>query len=295
LVTVDEGAAVTRHLWIVGPGRLGLAIGSLLLRGEAVQELTFSGRGPAPAHPVFQHDRVGFRDAAAVPIDAPTAILITVPDTAVAGVALELSQRGFPRTLPVLHTSGALGGEPLAPLRQAGHPTGSLHPLASVTDSAAEQRLAGAWFGVEGDPEARELADRIVSALKGFRLDVDAGSKPVYHAAAVFASNYVVTLLSVAERLLVKSGVAGADARAATAALAAGAVANCSERGAAAALTGPIARGDVGTVRLHLERLSGPERALYSVLAAQTLELAREAGLDPGVAAELANLVEEET
>jgi predicted short-subunit dehydrogenase-like oxidoreductase (DUF2520 family) len=123
---------------------------------------------------------------------------------------------------------------------------------------------------------------------------MDAGSKPVYHAAAVFASNYVVTLLSVAERLLVQSGVSSVVAREATASLAAGAVENCRERGAVAALTGPLVRGDAGTVRLHLERLSGRERALYSVLAAQTLELAREAGLNPDMAAQLAHLVEEE-
>ncbi len=294
-MTVDDSAAVARHLWIVGPGRLGLAIGSLLLQREAVQAITFSGRAHAPPHSIFEDDRVQFRDAAEVPSDAPTAILITVPDAAIEEVARELSERGLRRTTPVLHTSGALAGEPLEPLRRAGHPTGSLHPLASVTDATAGERLVGAWFGVEGDPEARELADRIVTALDGFRLDVDARSKPIYHAAAVFASNYVVTLLSIAERLLVSSGVEAEAAREATTALAAGAVANCRERGAAAALTGPIARGDLGTVRLHLERLSGPERALYSVLAAHTLELAREAGLSTAAVAELGNLVEEET
>jgi predicted short-subunit dehydrogenase-like oxidoreductase (DUF2520 family) len=294
-VTGDDRAVVTRHLWIVGPGRLGLAIGSLLLRREAVESITFTGRSSAPPDPVLDDHRVRFRDTAAVPSDEPTAILITVPDTAIEEVARDLSQRGLSCRIPVLHTSGALAGEPLEALRRAGHPTGSLHPLASVTDATAGERLVGAWFGVEGDPGARELADRLVSALDGFRLDVDPDQKPVYHAAAVFASNYVVTLLSIAERLLVSSGVQAETAREATAALAAGAVANCRERGAAAALTGPIARGDIGTVRLHLERLSGPERALYSVLAAQTLELARRAGLSPAAAAELANLVEEET
>jgi predicted short-subunit dehydrogenase-like oxidoreductase (DUF2520 family) len=125
-------------------------------------------------------------------------------------------------------------------------------------------------------------------------LEVSAGGKPAYHAAAVLASNYVVALLAAAERLLADAGVPGEGGRAALAALAAGAVANVAERGPVAALTGPIARGDADTVRRHLARLSPEDRSLYCVLARETVELARRQGLDPGAAARLEQLLGED-
>jgi predicted short-subunit dehydrogenase-like oxidoreductase (DUF2520 family) len=283
-------------LWIVGPGRLGLALGLALHRAGAVRALSFSGRPPSPpAHPLF----TGPSPAAAyLPGDALPSeydlVLVAVPDDVLPDAAAALATRGLRATVPVLHTSGSRGAEVLAPLAALGHPIGSVHPLAAVSDPVrGADRLRGAYWGVEGDAAAAGAAERIVHALDGHVLRVGPGGKTLYHAAAVFASNYAVALLSVAEGLMMRGGADPTDARAALAALAAGAVRNVAEAGPAAALTGPIARGDAETVALHLSRLSADERAVYSVLGREALRLARAGGLDAAAADRLERLLGE--
>lgn len=296
-MTGAEGAHPVDHLWIVGSGRLGSALAAALHGRAAAARITVSGRSPAaPRHPIFSSGdgRVAYRGADG-DVNGADAVVIAVPDSAIAAVAARLTRSSLHPTTPVLHTSGALGSEPLRSLAAAGHPVGSLHPLAAVpTGDAGYRRLIGAWWAVEGDEAAAALARRIAAALEGRVLEVAAGAKPLYHAAAVFASNYVVTLLSVSASLLREAGVEEGEGLRALVSLAAGAVENVGEEGPAAALTGPVARGDTATVSSHLARLSGDERALYSVLARRTLELARERGLDAARAAELARLLEGE-
>ena len=294
-MTISENRGAG-HLWIVGPGRLGLALGEAMLERGAAGSLTFSGRAAnPPAHPLLTDPRVAYQ-----PLEgsAPTGIdgvLVTVSDREIQGVDATLAALEISRNLPVLHTSGALGGDALDRLRDRGHPTGSLHPLVSVPSAPdAYRRLLGAWFAVEGAPAAIALAAGIVRALEGRPLEITPEGKPLYHAAAVLASNYVTTLLSVSERLLHEAGVDPAQSRPAMAALATGAISSTLELGPERALTGPIARGDETTVRMHLSRLSAPDRELYSVLARHTLELASSAGLPAESRAALARALEEE-
>jgi predicted short-subunit dehydrogenase-like oxidoreductase (DUF2520 family) len=155
-------------------------------------------------------------------------------------------------------------------------------------------RLRGATFGVEGDGDARALAERLVAACEGRVLSIRPGGKALYHAAAVFASNYAVALLSIAGRLMGEAGIAAEDAQPALTALAAGAVENVAALGPAAALTGPVARGDAETVARHLARLSGRDRGVYCLLALEALELARARGTDPAALARLRDLLGEE-
>lgn len=285
------------HLWIVGAGRTGLSLGLRLHRARAVRRLSVTGRrAAAPPHPLFDDDPPAARYLASLDAapDAIDAIVVAVPDRAIEEVAGKLARLGIDPRVPVLHTSGSLGADTLAALAARGHPVGSAHPLAALADPVTgADRLAGATWGIEGDPAALVLAERIVGACGGRALHIAPGAKARYHAAAVFASNYAVTLLSVAERLMEGAGVAAEDARPALAGLAAGAVENAGARGPAGALTGPVARGDAETVALHLARLSGEERALYSLLGREALRLAREGGIDAGTEERLAALLEE--
>lgn len=272
----------------------------------ALTGLTYAGRSPRPPdHPLFRSATgpdsppspttfvAGYGQAAAPPPEStPSIILIAVPDDAISAVAAELATATIPSRPPVLHLSGALGAEVLAPLADLGHPAGSLHPLAALPDADAAARLRGGWFAVEGAGDAARAARAIVAALDGHVLQVQPGGKPMYHAAAVAASNYVVALMGVAERWMGAAGVPPTEARAALAALAAGAVNSVARLGPAAALTGPVARGDAGTISSHLARLSGPDRHVYSVLAGTALSLARQRGLDPAAADEIARLLE---
>ncbi len=285
------------RLWFVGAGRLGLALGLALDRAGAVESLAYSGRTARPPdHPLFD----GFRPAArylpglaSVPADA-TGVVIAVPDGAIREVVHRLGEVSLPTDVPVLHASGALSTEVLRPLAECGHPVGGVHVLAAVDHPVlGADRLRGAIFGVEGEGAALALAERIVRACGGRVLRVSAEGKPSYHAAAVFAANYAVALLGVAERLMEEAGVPAEEARAGLAALAAGAVENVAARGPVEALTGPVSRGDVETVALHLARLSPEERTLYCLLGRETLRLARARGLDPATADRLDALLRE--
>lgn len=287
------------HLWVIGPGRAGLALGLALRQAGAVERLSYTGRSPAPpAHPLFRTPPAAAYSALLrLPAGAPPALVVlAVPDGEISSVARELAGAGLPADVPVLHTSGALGVEALAPLSAIGAPVGSMHPLAAISDAVAgAERLRGAWFAIEGDAAATGAGERVVAALGGRVLRLAPGGKPLYHAAAVFASNYLVTLLSVAERLMAEAGAGGEEGRGALLELAAGALAGVGERGVADALTGPVARGDAGTVALHLARLSPPDALLYSVLARETLALARRQGLDPALAARIETVLEDES
>jgi predicted short-subunit dehydrogenase-like oxidoreductase (DUF2520 family) len=288
---------VLDRLWIIGPGRLGLALGLRLAQAGAVGTLAYSGRAPGPpAHPLFSRYPwlVRYQAGITAPPSTGTGVLIAVPDDALPEVVAALAALELPAELPILHASGSLSTEVLEPLARRGHPVGGLHPLAAIADPVdGADRLRGATFGVEGEGAARALAERLVHACDGEVLNIHPGGKALYHAAAVFASNYAVALLAVAERLMGEAGVGQEQARAALARLAAGAVENVAAHGPAAALTGPIARGDAETVARHLARLSGAERGVYCLLGREALELAEARGLDAAAIDRLRGLLGE--
>jgi predicted short-subunit dehydrogenase-like oxidoreductase (DUF2520 family) len=236
---------VTGRLALVGPGRAGRAVsGALAVAGWSAGAVV--GRGDDPA--------------AAAGSDL---VVVAVPDGAVSAVAEALVPHVGAHTL-VVHLSGALGVEALAALAAAPCRVGALHPLqtlAGAPDDAA--RLRGTWFAVEGDPEVAELA----RACGGHPFAV--GDRARYHATAVVASNHLVALLGQAERLAAGAGVPVA----ALWPLVERTVENVRERGAAAALTGPVARGDADTVARHLAALPADELATYRALAREALRL----------------------
>lgn len=273
---------------IAGAGRLAQALGRLLRdAGESV--VCLAGRDPA-------RTRLAAAFAGAAPVSLAelprraSRFLIAVSDQAIGEVAETLAA-GRPAAAVALHTSGAAGPEALEPLRRAGAACGTLHPLQTV--SSPEQGVAGlpgAFFAVSGDPGAACWAERVVALLGGAALRVPAAARPLYHAAAVMASNYIVALIDAAEGMLAEaSGAEREAARRALAPLARAAVANALERGPAAALTGPVERGDAATVARHLDALAGsPQRAwLYRAAGLQALDLARRKGLADGPAREL--------
>lgn len=285
------------HLEIIGPGRAGLALGSALRNSGILARLSYVGLRPAPPdHPLFHEaPTADYRPWNAFPGSdeaTPDGVVVAVPDGSIGAVAGSLVARALPPVTPVVHLSGVLDSVVLEPLSRQGHPVGSMHPLVALPDGPAADALRGAWYGIEGDAAARDFAGRLVAALNGRSLALDAGGKARYHAAAVAASNFVVALLSVAERWMVESGIGAEEARQALAGLAAGTIESVRRLGPEGALTGPIARGDVDTVRRHLAELSAPDRLLYSVLADSTLTLARQRGLPSEVATGIARLLE---
>lgn len=220
-----------------------------------------------------------------------------MPDRVVTPFAADISQAGseLPATIAFAHLSGALDLGALAPL-SARHPVGSFHPLQSFPYPHPPSSFRGIVVAV--DARSEQLLKRLsrLARLLGARpRRVDDSQRVAYHAAAVFASNYVVTLLNVAVRMLQQIGWTEKEAAQALQLLAQGVIADVARRGPTAALTGPVRRGDVNTVNRHLQALAGLQsdesagsarrEDLYRMLGTIALEIAKEAGLEP-VAAE---------
>lgn len=168
-----------------------------------------------------------------------------------------------------LHTSGVHGADALAPLRDAGRAVAAWHPLTALSRPRADA-FRGATFTVEGDAPAARRARRLAGSLGGRSKELEPSAHARYHAAAVFASNHLVACLSVAAREIAAAtgGEASLDD---LLPLARAAVDSLSGEDLADGVTGPLARGDAGTVRRHLRALPPESAELYRRLARELL------------------------
>jgi predicted short-subunit dehydrogenase-like oxidoreductase (DUF2520 family) len=186
-------------------------------------------------------------------------LVLAVQDDAIAGVVAALrAQKLLRKEHVLLHCSGAMpAAEALAPAKGLVRGMGTLHPLLSIADArSAAAALRGATITIEGDSAGREAARQLALALGGVVHEIDAHDMRLYHAAGVLASNYVVALVDGACSLLVRAGFAKDEALHALLPFINGTVRNLAEVGLPQALTGPVARGDAGTVRAHLAALA---------------------------------------
>ncbi len=217
-------------------------------------------------------------------------ILIAVSDDAIPEVATALSAAGLTGAI-VLHTSGAAGPEALDALRAANNSVGVLHPLQTVpTAERGVQTLPGATYAFAGDASAAAWARDLIAQLEGKPLAVDPRYWQHYHAAAVMACNYQVTLVDAALELMEIAGIGRNTALEALAPILRATIDNVLAAGPEAALTGPIRRGDVGIIRRHLGALANaaPEtNRLYRAAGLRTVAIAERAGLQESAAREL--------
>jgi predicted short-subunit dehydrogenase-like oxidoreductase (DUF2520 family) len=207
--------------------------------------------------------------------DAADLVLITTPDDAIEKVVAGLRWRP---DVSVAHVSGAASLDVLEAAREAGASVGSIHPLQAFADvEQAVAALPGSTFALEGEGPLLACLEGMVAALGGRWVHLRADQKVLYHAAAVMASNYLVTLTNAAADLWQGFGEDAASATRALLPLVEGAVRNLREVGLPDCLTGPIARGDVGTVRKHLAALEASAPDLlpaYRELGLLTLPVA---------------------
>ena len=208
-------------------------------------------------------------------------LFLAVPDGAVSEMAKRIARMHPPSELAVAHLSGALGLDALSVL--AANPRGSFHPLQSFPAPRGPEAFRGITVAVDASTAVlmRRLG-ALARAIGATPRRVRDGDRVLYHAAAVYASNYVDVVLAEAVRLLGEIGWREADATKALMPLVEGAVENVRKRGPVLALTGPIRRGDAQTVARHLEAVDNAD--LYRMLGLVALEIAREAGLDPAAA-----------
>lgn len=183
--------------------------------------------------------------------------------------------------LAVVHASGALGLDALRSL--AGNPRGSFHPLQSFPFPRPPEAFRGITVAVDATtPVLRRRLFEVARALGARPKRVGDDQRALYHAAAVFASNFVDVVLAEAVAQLREIGWSEEEATRALLPLVEGALANVRKQGVVKALTGPIRRGDADTVQRHLAVVEHPD--LYRMLGLAALRIARQAGLDPAAA-----------
>jgi predicted short-subunit dehydrogenase-like oxidoreductase (DUF2520 family) len=272
---------------IVGAGKVGIALASSLAsRGYRVVMASRSRASLEEACNAVP-SALCLSSAAEVAKESDC-VLVAVSDRQIERVASAFGPEVEGKS--VFHTSGALSIELLAPVRSYGGFVGSIHPLQTfATVESAVRLLPGSFFGVTADERAAGTADRLVAEVGGKTIHIDDGDKPIYHAAACAASNYMVALAHYASSLLSIIGVDDADRTACLIPILGGTLANIERLGVADALTGPISRGDSLTVGRHLEALlrRAPEKIpVYKALARETIAVALERGSIDGATEE---------
>jgi predicted short-subunit dehydrogenase-like oxidoreductase (DUF2520 family) len=264
---------------IVGCGKVGTALGIFLARAgytpagfaskslssaKHLADIVFSDQfSDIPWH-ITRHADVVF---------------ITTPDSAIEDTCSTISRNaGFGDHAVVLHCSGALASSVLSSAKTCNASTGSMHPLQSF--ASADYRtnpFKGIIVSIEGEGPAIEIAETVAADLGGTAVTLLTEAKTLYHASAVAASNYLVTLIDLAVQLIEEAGVNRQDAFNLLKPLIDGTLLNIEKIGVRKALTGPIARGDVKTVKKHMEEI-GFKRpdllALYKLLGFYTVDIA---------------------
>ena len=283
-------------LGFIGAGTVGTALAlSLANRGYTI--VAVASRTFASAHRLA--DSVPACRAVASGqevVESAEVVFITTPDDAIQKVVEGLIWR---EGVAVVHCSGAADTTILASAKAKGARTGGFHPLQSFASAEeAIQNLPGSVFALEAEEPLLSILKELAEALGGSWVELAASDKVLYHTAAVFVSNYTVALMKMATDLWASFDVPTGEATRALLPLLKGTVNNIERVGLPGCLTGPIARGDLGTIRRHLEMLEKSFPALvapYRELGLQDVPVALAKGtIDEDRARELEEMLRAE-
>ena len=272
---------------VVGNGRLGTTLAGGLVRAGYKSVMLTARKFSEEDHDHCADLGIGMYQLAEAKLEEFQAVFIALPDGVVSDFAV--GQEWSAGQL-VLHCSGALDRSALFAAERFGAMTASLHPIQTFSGRWLPADLfAGITFGMEAEGEARKYIIEMVERLGGRAIDVPSDLKPAYHLAAVFSSNYLVSLMSAAFALWGRIEPEQPE-RAASALLplARQTLENVSAQGVTRAMTGPISRGDISTVEAHIQELKSYDEKLtdlYRCLGIYTVEqLAASGRLDTSVA-----------
>ncbi|MEA2765793.1 MAG: hypothetical protein QOK07_2197 [Gemmatimonadaceae bacterium] len=280
---------MSERVFIIGPGHVGRGL-SRAFRASGIQVVGLHGKRPSGVA----------SSTGALPKEMASAnvVIVCVRDPQLdetIGEVIAASRDGrLARGTVILHTSAIAEPPDLRTLNESGFPAGTFHPLVPFSDAdVAADLLRKGWVGIDGENAARSTSRRLAGHIGARTLDIPAGQKPAYHAAAVISSNFPVVLASVAGHLLHDIGVPDGSAYQAVESLMSGALANMKQALPDDALTGPIVRGDAETVGKHLRALNGHGAAseVYRALSAAAVEIARGRGVDQKKLAALLGMV----
>jgi len=289
-----------RKIVLIGPGRLGQAVTRLLGEGDHDIRAVISrdpGRAASAAR-FIGRPGTGTTDLTAAA--EGEVVLLALPDDHLESMAALLRREGLlaPGAVLVhfsgLHPAACLLGEDAPSIEAL-----SIHPLQTFADAVMGTRnLPGTPCSIEGAEHLLPLAEQLVEDIGGIPVRIRSETKPLYHAAACVASNYLVTLVAAARQIMAACGFEEEDALHLLIPLLRGTGRNLAALGPERALTGPIARGDERTVALHLKALAKqPDdlREIYRVMGRKTVEIAlRKGTLDGDGAKRILALLQED-
>lgn len=261
----------------IGAGNLGKTIIHLLVNQGLVQMGSVCNRSQTSARQAIQFIGGGDIGSSIHELPAASITFITTPDDVISQVAEELSHN--PQLLSgsiVLHCSGSLGSNILLPLQNKGCYIASIHPMRSFAKpDLSIKQFTGTFCAMEGDVEALSVLGLLFTAIGAQLFRVDKNKKALYHAAGVFASNYLITLAQQALSCMQEAGVEQEISMKMITGIMRNTLANLEHtRSPEQSLTGPLQRGDVATIGHHMQALkSESQRALYALLGKATLPL----------------------
>lgn len=238
---------------IIGLGKVGTAVG-YLLKSAGYPIVAASGRSLENLRDNMKYTGGRVFASPAEAASLAECILITTSDDAIASVCKEIVVGGAVRVgKKVIHLSGSGGLDLLQDARGAGALVGSIHPLQSFASiEGAIKSIPGSAFGITADEAIKDWSVRMVLDLGGIPFFISEDNKPLYHIAACIASNYLTTLMHIVEEIYLSIGMERSGALDAFWPLVQGTMNNLQTKGTVQALTGPIARGDAGTIEKHL-------------------------------------------
>lgn len=282
---------------IIGCGKVGTSLAYFLSKAGYRISGLFSKTHASAANTARLIEGPDPSSSSAQAAQAAEVVLITTPDDIIAEAgALVAERNGYRDGAAVLHCSGALPSTILAPAADKGAFIGSMHPLQSFATPRTDiNPFKGINMAVEGDEPAVAHASRLAVDLGAQVHTIKTAGKTLYHASAVAASNYLVTVMDLALKLLEAAGIEPADGFKILKPLIDGTLSNIEKIGIPEALTGPIARGDVDTVAAHIEHITAqvPElKELYCNLGVDTTGIAQAKGaIDAGGVTAFLNLL----
>ncbi|NLP37066.1 MAG: DUF2520 domain-containing protein [Firmicutes bacterium] len=263
---------------IIGAGNVGTALAVLLQRaGHQIVGLTC--RTPASAAAAAAHVQAPYGTDPLQFTPHADLVFITTPDRFIGDICAQIAEaKGFKQGTVVVHTSGAHSSALLKEAIPLGAFPLSFHPLQTFADPlAGVKNLPGSYITIEGHEQALDVGRRLVKDLQCRLLEIPTESKPLYHCAAVIACNYFTAVIDAALQTMEVAGIKRHEALPALYPLIEGTFKNIAKSGTTDALTGPVARGDVGTVEKHLAALSAkiPHLLpLYSALGQVAVDIA---------------------
>lgn len=260
---------------IIGAGTVGIALAARLnTRGYRVRAVYSRSLSSAQKLAVAVGECQVFHNSQDV-ADNADLVFLTTPDNAIGEVASTVK---WHTGQSVVHCSGADSTDILQPAREAGAHVGSFHPLQTFAGiQQAIENIPGSTFAIEAEEPLFAILKEMATALGGYWIELKAEEKVAYHAAAAIACNYLVTLVKSATDLWQSFGADAEQATRALMPLLKGTLHNIETVGIPQCLTGPIARGDTGTVRKHLAALQKVTPGLipsYCELGLQTIPVA---------------------